>query len=97
MQGEQINCSLWPGSRELEGKINPRIYRLDTEMQIMTRAICIAGQTFSISASCYIPEDQIPEDFYDNVNFKRIGGSCIVAPTGEYLAGPSYARISVAM
>jgi len=91
IRGEEINCSLWPGSRGWggsEGKAGT--FSLDTEIQIMTRAACLTGAMFAISASCCIPEDQRPKKFYPNVCFDRRGGSSIINPMGEYVAGPVY-------
>lgn len=81
VQGEQINCSLWPGSRQ---------FSLDTEIQLMTRAVCLAGAMFGISASVCIPENLRPEKFYSNACFDRKGGSSIIDPMGDYVAGPVY-------
>ena len=92
MQGEQINCSLWPGTR----KWGPPPagtsvgFSLDTEIQIMTRAICVSSGMYAISACHCIPEDQRPQKFYINASFERSGGSSIVNPMGEYIAGPIY-------
>jgi len=42
-------------------------------------------------SSCYcIPEGQRPQKFYINASFERRGGSSIVNPMGEYIAGPVY-------
>jgi len=90
IQGEQINCSLWPGSRRLGPKGKVGSFSLDTEIQISTRALCISGCMFSISASCCIPEDQRPKKFYPNACFDWTGGSSIINPMGEYVAEPVY-------
>jgi predicted amidohydrolase len=81
VQGEQINCSLWPGSRQ---------WSLNTEIQVMTRAACLAGAMFGISACACIPEDLRPTKFYPNSCLDRRGGSSIIDPMGDYIAGPIY-------
>jgi predicted amidohydrolase len=81
VQGEQINCSLWPGSRQ---------WALNTEIQVTTRAACLAGAMFGISACTCIPEDLRPKKFYPNACLDRRGGSSIIDPMGDYIAGPIY-------
>jgi len=81
VQGEEINCSLWPGSRK---------WSLDTEIQVMTRAVCLAGAMFAISACVCIPENMRPTKFYPNACLDRTGGSSIIDPMGDYIAGPVY-------
>jgi len=81
VQGEQINCSLWPGSRQ---------WSLNTEIQITTRAACLAGAMFGISACACIPEGLRPTKFYPNACLDRRGGSSIIDPMGDYIAGPVY-------
>ncbi len=81
VQGEQINCSLWPGSRQ---------WSLNTEIQVTTRAVCLAGAMFGISACACIPEDLRPTRFYPNACLDRRGGSSIIDPMGDYIAGPVY-------
>ncbi len=88
-QGEEINCSHWPGARGW-GKGKPGSFSLDTEIQVMTRALCISSAVFVVSASCCIPEELRPKNFYPNACFERSGGSAIIDPMGEYIAGPVY-------
>lgn len=89
-QGEEINCSLWPGSRGSGGKGRNWGLSLDTEMQVMTRAACLSGAMFAICAASCIPEELRPRKFYPNVCLDRRGGSGIIDPFGEYIAGPVY-------
>jgi nitrilase len=81
VQGEEINCSLWPGSRK---------WSLNTEIQVMTRAVCLAGAMFAVSACACIPEELRPTKFYPNACLDRTGGSSIIDPMGDYIAGPVY-------
>ena len=81
VQGEEINCSLWPGNRQ---------WSLNTEIQVMTRAACLAGAMYGISACACIPEDLRPKNFYPNACLDRRGGSSIIDPMGDYIAGPIY-------
>jgi nitrilase len=81
VQGEQINCSLWPGSRQ---------WSLNTEIQVTTRAVCLAGAMFGVSACACIPEAFRPTKFYPNSCLDRRGGSSIIDPMGDYIAGPIY-------
>jgi hypothetical protein len=56
---------------------------------IMTQALCLAGGLWAVLASSYIPEDQLPKDFYDNNALDQtFGGSCIINPFGQIVAGP---------
>ena len=81
VQGEEINCSLWPGSRT---------WSLNTEIQVMTRAVALAGAMFAVCAGSCIPEPLRPKKFYPNACLDRTGGSCIVDPMGDYIAGPVF-------
>ncbi len=90
MQNEEINCSLWPGSRQRGPLTGASTFSLDTEIQIMTRAVCLSGAMFAISACSCIPEAQRPGDFYPAASLNCAGGSSIINPLGEYIAGPIY-------
>ncbi len=83
MQGIQIHCSLWPGEPGLE-----------TLTDLRTRSFCCTARCFGVLAANYIPEKDLPKNFYKNSYFNSPkglrGGSGIVNPFGEYIAGPVY-------
>jgi len=83
MQGLQIHCSLWPGKAGLENYTD-----------IVTRALCRIGHVFGVLSATYISEKNIPKNFYKNSFFNMPGslrgGSGVVNPSGEYIAGPVY-------
>ncbi len=83
MQGMQIHCSLWPGRTGME-----------TTTDIKTRALCFTAGTFGVLAATYIPEQERPKNFYRNSLFSLPdsfrGGSGVISPYGEYIAGPVY-------
>ena len=83
MQGVQIHCSLWPGLQSTK-----------VESDICSRAFCRSGHAFGIISSGYFREQDLPKKFYKNSAFNIpgmiCGGSGIVNPWGEYIAGPVY-------
>ncbi|MFC1909867.1 carbon-nitrogen hydrolase family protein [Chloroflexota bacterium] len=82
LQGAQVNCSIWPGFKGGAGE-------LMTIIPVMTQALCVSGALWSVLACTYIPESQVPKDFYaDNAFGQTFGGSCIINPFGEIVAGP---------
>lgn len=80
-KGEQIHAGLWAG----HGFVKPT-------MDFASRQYAFEGQVFVIAASLYINEDMVPDSFplkrYTKWDFP--GGSGIINPRGEYLAGPLY-------
>jgi len=83
MQGIQIHCSLWPGGAALAKGTD-----------LLTRALCRIGHCFGVlSATCFT-EKNMPKNFYSNCVFntpgKIRGGSAVIDPNGEYIAGPVY-------
>lgn len=90
MQGVQVHCALWPGDKGMEAHID-----------VSTRAMCCAGHCFGVLSSCYLPEEDWPKNFYRNSQFTTAGsggfggGSGVVNPRGEYIAGPVYGKETV--
>jgi len=83
IQGMQIHCSLWPGETGLE-----------TAVDIQSRALCYTSHSYGVVSAGYIPDKDFPKIFYKNCRFNIPGGfrggSGIVNPAGEYVAGPVY-------
>ena len=87
-QGIQVHCSLWPGYK-----------RLETVTDVTTRALAFNIGSFAVSAATYIPEEDQPKDFYPNSLFMVPqafrGGSAVVIPYGENIAGPVYDKETI--
>ncbi len=83
MQGIQVHCSLWPGYTHLA-----------EHTDILTRATCISAKAYGVLAAGYISEEDRPKKFHRNSYFNipgsLRGGSGIISPRGEYIAGPVY-------
>jgi nitrilase len=81
MKGEQVHAGLWAG----HGFVKPT-------MDCASREYAFEGQVFVIVASGYINEDMIPDSFplkkFTTWDFP--GGSGIINPRAEYIAGPLY-------
>jgi len=80
-KGEQIHAGLWAG----HGFVKPT-------MDFASRQYAFEGQVFVIAASLYINEEMIPDSFplKKRTKWDFPGGSGIISPRGEYLAGPLY-------
>jgi len=83
MQGLQVHCSLWPG---IAGVVETG--------DLLTRAVCHIGHVFGVLSATCIPEQNIPRNFYQNSYFNGPesirGGSGVINPSGQYIAGPVY-------
>ncbi|MBI2860596.1 MAG: carbon-nitrogen hydrolase family protein [Chloroflexi bacterium] len=83
MQGLQVHCSLWPGTRGIE----------DFADQV-TRTMCRIGHLFGVLSATYMPDKDMPRNFYSNSFFNIPGsirgGSGIIGPHGNYIAGPVF-------
>ena len=79
--GEQVHAMVWPSFRG----------RADW-IQAVCRAYAIEGQTFVVVACGIHTADNIPDEFplKSETNFSGNGGSAIIGPGGNYLAGPTY-------
>ncbi|MGD2142005.1 MAG: carbon-nitrogen hydrolase family protein [Candidatus Bathyarchaeota archaeon] len=92
--GEEIHCAVWPGWWVMER--HPGAKKRYTagdpphfcDIEHAIREYAFETQTFVISVSQYIPDDQMP-DYCSDFNIAA-GGSCIVNPAGVYLREPVF-------
>jgi predicted amidohydrolase len=80
VEGTQIHAALWPG-----------LSMIKTVMLIMTQSLCVSARCWAVLAAPYISKDVVPQDTYANNNFHMsVGGSAVVDPLGNIVAGPLY-------
>jgi len=80
-KGEQIHASLWGGHGFVK----------DT-MDFACKQYAFEGQLFVIISAIYINKDMIPDSFplKEQTLWDYPGGSGIISPRGQYIAGPVY-------
>lgn len=80
-KGEQIHAGLWAG----HGFVKPT-------MDFSSRQYAFEGQLFVVAAAQHLTADMIPDSFplKEHTLWDFPGGSCIINPRGEYIAGPLY-------
>lgn len=83
MRGEQIHIASWPARKGMK-----------TLVDVTSRNYAIEGQVFVLCAAGYFSADHVPDDFplKSQTEWTISGGSGIIGPSGEYLAGPVYDR-----
>ncbi|MGB3682628.1 MAG: carbon-nitrogen hydrolase family protein [Rubrobacteraceae bacterium] len=84
-QGEQVHCASWPGWPEFPGGRTNRPV-VDT----CSKAYALEGQCFVVAASLYVPASAADDANLGNASWTFFGGSGILNPAGEYVAGPLY-------
>jgi len=85
-QGEQVHCACWPGWPHYPppGRSNKHV------IDVVTRSYALEGQCFVVLSSLYIPKQLGQKAGLGNAAWAFFGGSGIINPSGEYLAGPVY-------
>jgi nitrilase len=85
-QGEQVHCACWPGWPHYPppGRSNKHV------IDVVTRSYALEGQCFVILSSLYVPKQLGQKAGLGNASWAFFGGSGIINPSGEYLAGPVY-------
>ncbi|HEX9016415.1 MAG TPA: carbon-nitrogen hydrolase family protein [Chloroflexota bacterium] len=83
-QGEQIHCACWPGWPNFKnGRTNTHV------IDAVSRTYALEGQCFVIASCMYVPEEYGKErSGFGNASWSFFGGSGIINPAGEYIAGP---------
>lgn len=86
MQGTQIHVAAWPG-REPEPAPAPPI-ALWPRQTLLSRAFASQAGAYVIAASSINRKADFPSEFREAILFEHDGGSCIIDPRGEIIAGP---------
>ena len=77
-QGEQVHCAQWPAYTSQNDHIG-----------FGTRQYAFEGACFVVSACGVTPKGRLPKELFEDSRPAN-GGTAIVAPNGQYLAGPVY-------
>ena len=77
-QGEQVHCSVWPAYTSQNDHI-----------AFGTRQYAFEGACFVVVACGVATPDSLPKDMR-NHDVEANGGSAIIGPNGQYLAGPIF-------
>lgn len=100
--GEEVHAACWPGYwayggpgntvRDMTGKRYP-LHHCDQDAAV--REYAFETQTFVVSASLFLDESEVPDDFpyKETTNWKwAMGGSAIATPFGTYAAEPVFGK-----
>jgi amidase/nitrilase len=99
VKGEELHCAVWPGwwsvGRHLGDKhAEPGSTRCDIEPAI--REYAIENQAFVISTIGYLPPAEVPAEIRGEAGYNlAVGGSCVVGPSGVYLAEPVFGKETI--
>jgi predicted amidohydrolase len=81
--GEDIHVALWPSVKEM--------------YQIASRHYAFEGRCFVVAAGGIMRRGDLPREFEtaegitsDDGEFILSGGSCVIGPDGQYVAGPAF-------
>ncbi len=85
-QGTQIHVAAWPG-RELDAPPLPPV-GLWPRQVLLSRAFASQAGAYVICAAGINRKVDYPEQFRELVLYESNGGSCIIDPRGEVIAGP---------
>jgi predicted amidohydrolase len=84
-RGEQIHCAAWPGWPNFPGwRTNRHV------IDAVSRSYALEGQCFVVVSCLYVPPEYGEQAGFTNASWTFFGGSGILSPSGEYLAGPVY-------
>ena len=86
MQGTQIHVAAWPG-REPD-QAPPAPVGLWPRQTLLSRAFASQAGAYVILTAALNRKADYPAEFREVMLFEHDGGSCIIDPRGEIIAGP---------
>ena len=86
MQGTQIHVAAWPGREPNPVPAPPAA--LWPRQVLLSRAFASQAGAYVIATSAINRKADFPAEFRDAILFEHDGGSCIIDPRGEIIAGP---------
>ena len=86
MQGTQIHVAAWPGREPDPVPAPPEA--LWPRQTLLSRAFASQAGAYVVAVSAINRKADFPAELRDAVLFEHDGGSCIVDPRGEIIAGP---------
>jgi nitrilase len=99
IKGEEIHCALWPGWWRLEGHLGGKIGEAgatNCDLESAIRQHAIENGVFLVSSSWYLRPEDVPDDLQDEMKYNlAVGGSCIVNPSGLFVAGPVFGEETI--
>ena len=85
-QGTQIHIAAWPG-REPDPPPPPPVGLWPRQI-LLSRAFASQAGAYVICAAGINRKSDYPEEYRELIPFEHDGGSCIIDPRGEVIAGP---------
>ncbi|MBN1102246.1 MAG: carbon-nitrogen hydrolase family protein [Deltaproteobacteria bacterium] len=90
VRGEQVHCAAWPGWPSYKkGRTNKHV------IDVSARQYALEGQCFVVISCMYVSAKDVPAGLFGNAAWAYFGGSGIVNPAGEYVAGPEYDKETI--
>jgi predicted amidohydrolase len=86
MQGTQIHVAAWPGREPDPAPAAP--VAMWPRQTLLSRAFASQAGAYVILAAALNRKTDYPEEFREIMFFEHDGGSCIIDPRGEIIAGP---------
>jgi len=97
--GEEVHVAVWPGWWSMHGHLGAKYgdpTNLRSEIDAAIREYAVENQVFVVSASWYLPPEAVPADLKEVMGYNlAVGGSCVVNPSGVYLAEPVFGQETI--